>query len=185
MAPEASLPGRFPKEGLTGRSLRLLPFAESDITESYVGWLNDPQVVRFSNQRFRKHDRDSSRAYLASFEGTDNLFLAVRRAGEGDLIGTLTAYVAGPHGTADVGIMMGNAALWGQGWGQDAWNTLVDWLLSEAGLRKVTAGTLACNIGMLRVFERAGMHHEATRKAQEVVEGRPEDILYYAKFSAG
>lgn len=174
----------FPAVGVRGRRVLLLPFAATDITDRYIGWLSDPLVVRFSNQRFRQHDVARSQAYLASFEGTDNLFLSVCRADSGTAIGTLTAYVDRHHETADVGILIGDTTVWGQGLGQDAWNTLLDWLQQQGGIRKITAGTLACNRGMITLMERSGMHCEATRKAQEVVDGVTEDVVYYARFPA-
>ena len=172
----------FPADGVRGEKVLLLPFVHADITDRYLGWLNDPLVVRFSNQRFRKHDVTSSRFYLASFDGTDNLFISVRRADTGVAIGTLTAYIARHHGTADVGVLIGDAAVWGLGLGQDAWDTILNWLLHRAKVRKITAGTLACNHGMVTVMKRSGMQHEATRKAQEIVEDVPQDMLYFARF---
>jgi [ribosomal protein S5]-alanine N-acetyltransferase len=167
---------------LTGNRVTLRRFVESDITPEYISWLNDPEVVRFSNQRFRRHDAATSLAYLRSFEGTDNLFLSARVKETDQAIGTLTAYVARQHGTADVGIMIGARELWGQGLGQDAWDTLGTWLLVQPGMRKWTAGALACNPGMLRLLERSGMHLEAQRREQEIVDGQAHDVLYYAKF---
>jgi RimJ/RimL family protein N-acetyltransferase len=167
---------------LSGNKVLLKPFSVFDINDAYIGWLNDPNVVKFSNQRFLKHDRESCLRYQASFEGTENLFVSVRSLSDDSPIGTLTAYVARHHGTVDVGIMIGDKSVWGQGYGQDAWDTLTNWLIGREGIRKLTAGTLACNFGMIRLMERSGMSKEAVKKAQELVDGRPEDIFYYAKF---
>jgi hypothetical protein len=35
---------------------------------------------------------------------------------------------------------------------------------------------------MQRLMERSGMMLEARRIGQEIIEGKPEDILYYARF---
>jgi len=168
---------------LSGERVRLTRFTDADITDDYIGWLNDPEVTRFSNQRFVRHDRDSCARYLASFEGTPSLFLSVRRRDDGRAIGTMTAYISDHHGTADVGILIGDRSCWGRGYGQDAWNTLLDWLLGERGLRKVTAGTLAVNQPMIRLAERSGMRLEGHRAKQEIVDGQPVDILYFARFA--
>jgi ribosomal-protein-alanine N-acetyltransferase len=167
---------------LTGSKVRLDSFAGTDLTPAYVGWLNDPQVVRFSNQRFQTHSTESCRAYLASFEGSANLFLSVKTL-DGRAIGTMSVYRSVPHGTADVGIMIGERSCWGGGYGQDAWDTLLGWLLVQPGLRKVTAGALACNVGMVRLMERSGMTLEGVRRGQELVEGSPQDIVLYARFA--
>ncbi len=168
---------------LAGAKVVVEPFGADDLTDAYVGWLNDPVVTRFSNQRFRAHDRESCAAYLASLTGSANHFLAVRRTGGGPAIGTMTVYRALPHGTADVGIMIGDPASWGGGYGQEAWTLVIEWLLGQPDIRKVTAGTLACNIGMIRLMERSGMTLEGVRRAQEIVEGEPHDMLYYARFT--
>ena len=166
---------------LKGEKVLLRSFTTSDINETYIGWLNDTDVVRYSNQRFLRHDQDSCLRYLASFEGTDNLFISVRRLSDDSPVGTMTAYVSSHHGTVDVGILIGDKSVWGMGYGQDAWNTLTNWLLERDDIRKLTAGTLACNDGMIKLMERSGMHHEATRREQEIVNAHAVDILYYAK----
>ncbi|NQX95914.1 MAG: GNAT family N-acetyltransferase [Erythrobacter sp.] len=168
---------------LSGKKVSLRPFGPSDITQSYVGWLSDPVVTRFSNQRFRTHTRESCEAYLASFAGSPNLFLSVRDAASDEAIGTMTAYANAAHGTCDVGIMIGARDHWGGGYGQEAWNLLITWLLAEGGVRKLTAGCLAANGAMVRLMERSGMQPDGTRKAQELLEGEPCDIVHYAKFA--
>lgn len=168
---------------LAGERVILCPFRSADVTEAYIGWLNDPEVTRYSNQRFRAHDRASCEAYLASFDGGDNLFVSIRDRASGAAIGTMTAYRNPHHGTCDVGIMIGERAKWGGGYGQEAWNLLVSWLLVEGGVRKLTAGCLAPNRGMVKLMERSGMHREAVRERQEIVDGKPEDIVLYARFA--
>jgi len=167
---------------LTGEKISLRTFTESNITEEYINWLNDPDVVRYSNQRFILHTRESCLQYLSSFVSSANIFLAVNSLSNGKMIGTITAYLAVPHSTADIGILIGNKRCWGNGLGCDAWTTLLNYLLSERNIRKVTGGTLKCNIGMIRIMEKSGMHLEAIRKGQEIVEGEAQDALYYAKF---
>ncbi len=112
---------------LRGDKIALRSFEAADITAAYLAWLNDPRVVRFSNQRFIRHDRDTCLRYLRSFAGSDNLFLSVRRLDTGDAIGTIQRTYPAPC-TADVGILLGETSIWGQGYGQDAWNTLLSWL---------------------------------------------------------
>ncbi|MBL8287799.1 MAG: GNAT family N-acetyltransferase [Rubrivivax sp.] len=175
---------------LQGARVRLRPFTAADITDTYVSWLNDPEVVRYSNQRFVRHTRASCHRYFEGFAaGSPNLFASLRVAKadaseRGEIpVGTLTAYRSLQHGTADVGILLGERTVWGQGIGLEAWQLLTDWLLTTPGLRKVTAGTLACNAAMLAVAERSGMRREGVRVAQEVVAGVPTDIVHFARFA--
>ena len=180
-ADEISLREQF--STLVGAKTSLRQFQQHDITSDYVEWLNDPAVVRFSNQRFLTHTVTSCMRYVTSFNGTGNLFLKIERNEDGVCIGTMTAYHSRQHGTVNVGILVGRRAEWGQGFGQDAWNTLLAWLLDRDCVRKVTAGTMRSNVAMVRVMEHSGMLLEAVRPQQELLDGVPQDLLYYGKFS--
>jgi RimJ/RimL family protein N-acetyltransferase len=173
----------FPPEGLLGgRAIRLRRFVAADITHCYLGWLNDTELLRFSNQRFNRHDAASARAYLDSFFGTPNLFIAICERASGELVGTMTAYVSMHHSTCDVGILVGDRAHLGQGLGREAWCLLVDWLLTAGGIRKLTAGCAAGNYPMLRIMDTAKMEYEGTRRDQEIIDGAPHDLVYYSRF---
>ena len=162
--------------------MRLRAFTLEDIQANYMAWLNDPQVVQFSNQRFHKHSEASCRQYLDSFAHTENRFLAIEDKLSHELMGTLTMYINLHHQRADVGILIGNTNHWGKGYGYEAFALAVESLL-QAKLRKVTAGTMACNLGMIKLMEKCGMTLEATRKAQEMLDGQAVDLLYFSKFS--
>ncbi|MCI4430736.1 MAG: GNAT family N-acetyltransferase [Burkholderiales bacterium] len=98
----------------------------ADITDTHLDWLNDTEVVRHSNQRFVHHTLDSSLRYWAGFEGSANLYVSVRLVLIDAAVGTLTAYRNLHHGTADIGILMGQRGVWGQGLGLEAFSLLAD-----------------------------------------------------------
>ncbi len=168
---------------ILGKEVFMLPFSKNDITDRYLSWLNDTEVVSYSNQRFINHTYDSSLNYLNGFSNSKNKFFSINKLNNKKMIGTMTAYESTNHGVVDIGIMIGDKSVWGKGYGQDAWSTILEWYAQRKDIRKITAGTLACNHGMIRLMERSGMKLEATKKKQEIVDGLPEDILYYSKFS--
>ena len=95
----------------------------------------------------------------------------------------MTIYRNENHGTADIGLMMGNKSYWRQGLGLEAWRVVLKELLKEPSIRKVTGGTARPNTGMVKIMEQSGMKLEAVRHQQELIEGKPVDLLYYAKFA--
>ena len=109
---------------IQGEKIQLNNFTNNDITEHYLSWLNDPEVVKYSNQRFVKHSRSTSIKYLESFSATSNLFLAIYLKDEKIHVGTMTVYISDEHETADIGIMIGDRNWWGHGIGGDAWRTM-------------------------------------------------------------
>ena len=98
-------------------------------------------------------------------------------------VGTATVYRKIFHGTADIGLMIGNKLCWGRGYGCEAWQAILNALLTEPGIRKVTGGTARSNLAMLRIMEKSGMELEAVHSAQELIDGQPVDLLYYARFA--
>lgn len=147
----------------SGRLVTLRPFTAGDIAAAYLSWLNDPEIMRFSRHRHHQHDEESCRRYLQTFAGTDNLFLVIEARDSGRMLGTMTAYIDRERATADMGILVGERAVWGCGIGGDAWSTLMAYLLGRCGLRTVTGGTLTGNLGMRRIMEKSGMRLREVR----------------------
>jgi ribosomal-protein-alanine N-acetyltransferase len=165
--------------------LRIEPFAvERQLSARYVGWLNDPELTRFSEQRHRQHTLESCRQYAASFDDTPHYFWAVLAVDPTrpalDHIGNMNAYVTPAHGLADVGILIGERAAAGRGYATEAWMAVCDFLLRTAGLRKVTAGCLAVNAAMLRVMDRAGMQEDGRRLRHHLWNGQEVDVVHRA-----
>ena len=167
---------------IEGTKVRLRTFQSSDITTAYLGWLNDPRVVRYSNQRFQQHTAETSDRYLSTFAGSANHFLAIGDRNSGTMIGTLTIHRNLHHRTADIGILLGDPSTWGRGYGLDSFRSATVALERSGKVRKLTAGTLAVNRGMVRILELAGFKLEAIRHGQELLEGQPVDVVYFARF---
>ena len=166
-----------------GKYIKLSVFQDNDITNEYIGWLNDDEIVKYSNQRFLEHTKKTSKIYLESFHSSDNLFFSIKTLEDNISIGTITIYINKNHKTADIGILIGKKSCWGKGMGLDAWNTCITWLFDKKNIRKITAGTLDLNLGMISIMKKSGMQQEAVRSKQEYCNGDNRDILYFSKFN--
>ncbi len=160
-------------------------FTTEYLTQSYVDWLNDKEIVKYSDQRFVPHSLASCKQYCESFYESSNEFWVVLAKAENELkhIGNITTYSDKNHGLVDISIMIGEKSLWGQGFGLEAWNGMCNYLLGINSTRKITAGTLEVNIPMLKIFEKAGMVKDGFRKKNCLFEGTSVDMIYYAMFS--
>lgn len=162
--------------------LRLEPFTMAHISDAYIGWLNDADVVRYSELRHRKHSRADAEAYFRSFDHRTAHLWAIVSSGAVH-IGNISAHRDTANATADIGILIGARDGHRQGYGTEAWQVVCNWLF-DTGVRKITAGTMAENRPMRRVFEKCGMSVEGIRKAQFLLDGRPEDLVQVALFRA-
>ena len=57
-------------------------------------------------------------------------------------------------------------------------------LFKEYNLRKVWAGTVSNNNGMLKIMAKSGMVKDGVRKKQRFIDNKELDIIYSAKFSS-
>lgn len=166
-----------------GNQVVLADFRVRDISRSYLEWLNDPEVVRFSRQRFHRHGRLSSLKYVIRFPPFPSRFFLIRETSSGLAVGTLTVFVDQRNGVADIGILIGEKSRWGSGLGMDAWRTALSHVAELPTVRKITAGCISENTAMIRIMESSGMHLEANRKDHEVFEQRLVDVRLYALFT--
>ncbi len=165
-------------EGIQTARLVLEPFAERHLSSGIVDWLNDPAVVRYSDQRHRTHTVETCREYLASFVGSPNHYWAILLANDRErMIGSITAYVDAPNAVADVGILIGDKRFWRGGYGSEAFAAVVDWFFERRGVRKVTAGTMAENKGMIGIMRKTGMREEGVKERYYLLEGREVDMV--------
>ncbi len=165
--------------------LVLRPFTEVHLTERYVGWLNDPEVVRYSENRHRRHTIKSCRDYFQSVVTAGHPFWAIHeRAAPMGHIGNITAYLDRPNGVADVAIMIGEPAARGCGYGAEAWCAVIDKLLGPMGIRRVQAGTMAVNAAMRSLFHKSKMIEEGVQRGRFLLDGDPVDMVFSACFQS-
>ena len=163
--------------------LTLQPFTESHLTEHYISWLNDPDVVRFSEQRHHDHSRASCKSFIRQFNEGPNTLWAIIEKSTGRHIGNINTSIDSPNKVADLAIMIGEKDVWGKGYGSQAWNAVMHYLFDRCAIRKITAGTMAVNTGMLAIMRRCGMTIEGQRKGQFMVDGKPVDMIMAARFA--
>lgn len=168
---------------LYSERLLIRAFQKTDLTETYVSWLNDPDVVRYSEQRHQHHSIESCLHYFASFKNSPNYFCAIIDRLQQQHIGNLTITIDESNKRADIAILIGNKQYWSKGIGTEVFKVTIDWLLKQRGMRKVTAGTMAANRSMVNVMKRSNMEIEAVRKRHFLLNGNEVDLICAAKFS--
>ncbi|MBO6947064.1 MAG: GNAT family N-acetyltransferase [Rhodospirillales bacterium] len=171
---------------LSTARLTLRPFDTSrHLTAQYVAWLNDPDVVRYSEQRHKVHTIESCRAFVEGFDQGPSRLWAIERRDDDTHIGNIHADIDTINSLADVAILIGNRYAWGHGFGLEAWDAVLGWLLNEYKVRKVVAGCMESNTAMLRIMQKSAMTPDGERKAHYLLDGQPEDIVFCAKFRTG
>lgn len=157
----------------------IMLFQKRDINEEYISWLNNKDLMRYSNQRFITHTQQSSLTYIESFVGTCNVFAKIIEKDRNLLIGTITCYYDINHKVADVGLLIGRQ---GMGYGSEVFNKTIEILKQSESVRKITSGALINNKAMIKIVENAGLTLECIRPRQEIYNNKETDIHYYALY---
>jgi len=138
------------------------------LTGRYISWLNDPETVKYSEQRHKTHTLESCKEYIASHEG----FLWAIEVDKVH-IGNVSADYDPFNDIADIGILLGEMR--GQGYGGEAFKEAL-WTLRD--VRRLTMGTMGCNHPMVRIGKKY-MKLEGQRRGHFLFEGKPVDMLMF------
>ncbi|MFH1019056.1 MAG: GNAT family protein [Pseudomonadota bacterium] len=173
-------------EDIVTERLLITPLGKEHISSKYLGWLNDKDLMRYSEQRHRNHNSQSCLEYLRSFEDSPHHLWAIIEQQDGlGHVGNINAYVNEQNLLADIGIVIGERNAQGRGYALEAWRAVSAYLFDKVGIRKISAGTLAANTPMLKLMRQAGMVEDGIRKRHFLCDGQEMDVVHMALFIPG
>jgi len=171
-------------EPLQLNAVRLIPIADKHASERYASWMNDPEVIRYTEILSGGYDIPRLHAYIASAQNDPvGAFFAIESETHGHVGNLRIGGISARHGRATIALLIGERSVWGRGIGSAAIQLATDFAFRKLHLRKLCAGIYEVNIGSRIAFERAGYIQEAKLKAHVIYEGRPIDVLQMAKFN--
>jgi RimJ/RimL family protein N-acetyltransferase len=163
--------------------LLLTPFTEKHLNQLYVSWLNNPDIMRYSEQRHKTHTLESCRMYLDSYQNTPNMLWAIEdKANNNVHIGNINTYINIDNQLADIGILIGEIEVQGKGYGFESFKAVSGYLFNNSEVRKVTAGTVSLNKPMIRIMQKMKMRDDGVRKQHYLLEGKEVNVIYMALF---
>lgn len=163
---------------LRSKRLVLRPIVPDEgVARTMVGWLNDPEITKYSEQRHKKHTIRSQMSYIRNSE---RLF-GIYQRGLDILIGSIAAHYDSPNLVANVGIMIGDRENMGKGYGYEAWELFCNCLF-EIGIRKVEAGCMAINRPMMSICSKYGMMEEGRQQDHFLYRDFAVDLVHWGRF---
>ncbi len=156
---------------------RLLP---EDVSDTYLGWLNDPEVIRFVQVRFQARDRESIKAFVAGFDHINNFIFGVFTAENDQYIGNVTLRADPVHLFANMGYLIGDKAYWGSDAALETCRIIADFAFFERGLRKIVDCTTENHIASNFNFRRLGFSYEGKIPDLYWSEGKYRAAVYWS-----
>lgn len=170
---------------LRGRLLTLRPLSLADVTPTYVGWLNDSEVVRHMETRHSPQTLETVAAYVSNRKADPLSYMwAMVDRENGCHVGNIKlGPVSFIHSRGEVSFFVGDRASWGRGLASEAVELVTVFGLADLSLHKITGGCYHVNRGSIRVFEKTGFSLEAVLKEQYLCEGQFVDRCCFARFA--
>ena len=139
------------------------------VNESFIGWLNDPQVNLFLEVRHSNVTVKEQRGIVKTYIKSPNIFYWAIAPRDVNLIGSVKVTID-KYGVGEIGIVIGDTRYWNMGFATEAIHLLNDWVVSEEVARKLSAGAYSINEGSIKAFMKNGFEIEGLRKEHVTVE---------------
>lgn len=164
---------------MIGARLLLREVRTSDATGAYLKWMNDEEVLKFTESRFLSCSDEQLRQYIDTInKDSSYIFRAITLRESGRHIGNIKL---GPmdwnHRFGDVGVIIGARECWGKGYAAESIRLLVEYAFASLRLHKLTAGCYATNRAAIKAFEKTGFAIEGVRTSQYLFAGHYVDLV--------
>lgn len=164
---------------LFGISCTLKPLSLDEVTNDYIGWLNDKSINRFLESRFDSHSYETTMIYVESqIKSGANLFYGIWSLDHKHIGNIKLGPVDFNHYVGDIGFLIGNASYQNKGIATEAIKLLTNYGFS-IGIEKITAGAYEPNVGSIKALEKSGFQREGCRKNQVLLNGRRIDTILF------
>jgi len=167
---------------LTDGVVTLMTLDETAAKGAYLEWLRDPEVIRFLESRFNQFDEDQLARFIRSKNASENCILA-GIVFEGRHVGNIKLEFDEHHRRGELGLMIGDKAVWGRGIARRAIALISDFAFQELAITKLCAGCYVNNFGSRKAFESVGFVSEAVRRNHFIDGDQRVDAVSMARFN--
>ena len=157
---------------------------KKDISRKYQNWMNDPEVHKYTEQKYNKHSLINIRKFVREKNKSKNEFLYGIFLKRNNLNAHIGNIKLGPikfiHRTADISYFIGEKELWGKGYTTLAIKEIIK-IAKKMGLKKLKAGLYEMNIGSKKVLEKNNFKLEGKFKSEIVYKGKRYNSYWFGK----
>ncbi len=153
--------------------------AERSDVPTFTRWFNDDRVTRFlaMDTPFSLTSEEGWFDRLQGVQGKSLYHFVICLRETGEAIGTIALHdVDMKHGTAELGIAIGEPGRWDQGLGTDAIRALLDFAFGTLRLDRIALQVYDFNLRARRSYEKVGFVHEGAQREALYRNGKRHDV---------
>jgi [ribosomal protein S5]-alanine N-acetyltransferase len=162
-----------------GERIYLRRIERGDLEGNYFQWLNDQEVTHWMQNGIFPNSAESMEDYYKSITTSciDILFAILLKNNERHIGNIGIHRIHQTFRSAEVGILIGEKDIWGQGIGTEAINLVVNHAFMRLNLNRLGAGGVEKNVACIRAFEKAGFVREGTARQAYYCQGNYVDCI--------
>lgn len=164
---------------LIAKRIYLRQLEPEDMDGNYFQWLNDQNVTRWMRHGVFPNSRKDMQAFYDSQaqSRTEVVFAIVLKDGDRHIGNIGLSAINYLFRSAEIGIIIGEADCWGQGYAVEAIALLTGHCFTRINLHRLAAGAVDKNIGSIKAFEKAGFTREGISRQAYFCEGNYHDCV--------
>tara|TARA_B100001175_G_scaffold316925_1_gene332159 strand:+ start:1535 stop:2065 length:531 start_codon:yes stop_codon:yes gene_type:complete len=160
---------------LVTERLLLIPSGLEFLSENYLSWMKDDQVVEFMESGGKNYTIAMLKDYLENIEKNNIFSWAIVLKKNRHHIGNLKIDpISMKNLYGEYGIMIGDKSMWGKGYAKEASIEVIKFCFSTLSLRKINLGVVSNNVKAIKLYESMGFIEEDRIK---------NHILFNTKYS--
>lgn len=167
-----------PVTNLRGEKVALGPIHRG-LLPLFVRWMNDFEVTRSLELPWRGWTLEREEQwYETTAKDSASAHFGVYALPDLQPIGSAGLIHVNPHDrTAEFGILIGEKAFWGRGYGTETTRLMLDYAFNALGLHNVLLRVYAYNERGLRAYQKAGFKEVGRRREAHRIAGRAYDVI--------
>ena len=159
---------------IQGTKIRLRALEHDDLPH-FVRWINDPETRRFMVLRYPLSMTEEEKWWQGFLQRENDHIFAIE-AEDGTYIGNVGLHDIEPENRrAELGIIIGDKAHWGQGYGTDAVRALLRWAFEYLNLNRISLRVYDYNERAIGCYQKCGFRHEGTMRQARYTDGQYHD----------
>lgn len=162
-------------------NITLKSLVDTDVKQNYVNWLNDIDIVQYTEQKNKEHDLNTVKQYVSDQHISQNSVLFGIFFKKNHIGNIKIGNVRWEEGVSEIGYIIGEKKFWGKGIATKVLNFITIYAFNEIGINKFIAGFHKLNIASYKVLTKCGFKNENEEKNEKYLNIKNIRIMTLSK----
>ncbi|MCQ9201514.1 MAG: GNAT family N-acetyltransferase [Prochlorococcus marinus XMU1425] len=153
-------------------NIKLRTLLKIDVSEKYVAWLNDYDIMKYTEQKYSEHFFSNVCDFVEQKYNSENDLLFGIFSDDKHIGNIKLGPISWDHKSAEVSYFIGDKKFWGRGIATKCVKSIVEYGTKVLLLEKFNSGYYELNLGSEKVLKKCGFRVEGVRVSNVIFEGK-------------